>query len=280
MAQNLQQLKRRIKTAQNISQIAKAMEMISASKIKRAQNAVENNTPYAQRITSLTQAIIQNTKKSELTHPYITGNKANRTMLIVLSPDKGLSGSLNTNLYKKFFEMDNRGSDVVTVGRKAELFSARIGSNLVATFPMGTALPHFGKVYEITKLVNDYYMTGKVSRVGVLFPEFITIFTQTPAVETLLPLVNEPQEDANTPYIFEPSAKALLEELLPYYLEIKIYNLLIQTFTSEQAARMVAMQNAKNAARDIADYLTLAYNKSRQERITNEILDLANSATV
>jgi F-type H+-transporting ATPase subunit gamma len=278
MAQNLQQLKRRIKTAQNISQIAKAMEMISASKIKRAQDTVEHHTPYAERITALTQTIMKNTKAEELNHSYVTGNDAKRKLLIVLSPDKGLCGSLNTNLLRKVFETDDPSLDIITIGRKAELYSSRLKGNLVASFPMGTSLPNFGKVYELTKIINEYYLGGKVSGVELLFTKFNSIFSQTPVIESLLPLPSLETDKKDSEYIFEPEGSILLDELLPYYLEIKLFNVFLQAYTSEQAARMVAMQNAKNAARDIADYLTLAYNKSRQEKITNEILDLANSA--
>lgn len=284
MAQNLQLLKRRIKTAKNISQIAKAMEMISASKIKRAQTAVENNKPYAQRVTRLTTKLIKNLGGSKFHHPFIENRTDSpRKLLIALSPDKGLCGSLNTNLFKKMFELNSKETDLVTIGVKISRFATRLDTNLIASFPIGTSLPSYSKVFDLLEFINQYYVTGKVSQVDIMYSEFKSFFLQTPVVHTLLPIhkarteVDEDSEEL--PYIFEPTAPEILEALLPHYIEVKLYSALIESHTSEQAARMMAMQNAKNNARDIGEALTLIYNKSRQERITNDILDITNSAT-
>lgn len=280
MAQNLQLLKRRIKTSNNISQIAKAMEMISASKIKRAQVAAANNKPYAKRITEMTQSIISEIGKDKVQHPYLTQRNGKRNLYIALSPDKGLCGSLNTNLYKKLLEITDKNAQVVTIGKKIGAFAAKINFELVASYPMSSSLPDYSFVYQLKKIIQDGIDNNSINKVFILYPDFQSLFTQIPVIEQLLPLEIEetPIEKTTLDHsLFEPTADKLLNELLPYYLEIKLFNALLQNFTSEQAARMMAMQNAKNNARDIAQYLTLVYNKSRQERITNEILDLANS---
>ncbi len=282
MAQNLQLLKRRIKTSKNISQIAKALEMIAAAKIKKAQNATQSNKPYADEITNLTQKIIATGSKNAFSHPYLEKRLATKDLLIVISPDRGLCGSLNTNVYKKLIEIDDSNTKVVTVGKKAALFASKLSFELLLTYPMGNALPDYTLVYELKNIIDEEIKNGSIATVSILYPDFVSLFTQTPIIKQLLPLqidgTVEALEDDTS--LLEPGRNNILEELLPYYLEVQLYNALLVSFTSQQAAQMVAMQNAKNNASDIAEYLTLVYNKSRQERITNEILDLANSTKI
>lgn len=280
MAQNLQLLKRRIKTSQNIAQISKAMEMISASKIKRAQIQASNNKPYTERISSMVDRVVRNADTNKFSHQYITGNDSENTLVIAISPDRGLCGSLNTNLLKTIGELKGDKVKIVAVGKKIGQFAARLNFELLASYPMGNSLPDYSLVFQLKKIINEGLENKSFSKVSLLYADFVSLFTQTPTVKTLLPFSLEklgelPDEDENS--LFEPGQELLLTELLPYYLEIQLYNALLQAYTSEQAARMMAMQNAKKNAFDIADYLTLVYNKSRQERITNEILDLANS---
>lgn len=280
MAQNLQLLKRRIKTSQNIAQISKAMEMISASKIKRAQTQASNNKPYTERINSIVDRVVRNADTEKFTHPYITENDSPTTLVIAISPDRGLCGSLNTNLFKKISELENEKVKIVTIGKRIGNFSARFEFELLASYQMGNTLPDYSLVYQVKRIIDEGLENKTFSRVSLLYADFVSLFTQQPIIKTLLPFSMEklgelPDEDENS--LFEPGQDELLTELLPYYLEVQLYNALLQAYTSEQAARMMAMQNAKKNAFDIADYLTLVYNKSRQERITNEILDLANS---
>ncbi|RJQ25576.1 ATP synthase F1 subunit gamma [Candidatus Parcubacteria bacterium] len=282
MAESLQLLKRRIKTAKNIAQIGKAMEMISASKIKRAQKAVENNKPYAIRITDLTKTATEAVDLGSFNHPYLKTGQSNKKIVIMISPDRGLCGSLNTNLFKKVIEYEDKDLLVITVGKKVERFANRIKLNIIASFPMGNTVPSLSLVYQLTQIVNPYILNGEVSDVSILFAEFKSIFQQTPQSYRLLP-INRSEIDSekkDLPYKAEPSWEKILSELLPHYFEVRLYNALINAYTSEQAARMVAMQSAKNNALDVADFLTLSYNKFRQERITNELLDLSNGRFV
>jgi len=278
MAQNLQQLKRRIKTAGNIAQIAKAMEMISASKIKKAQSSVLAHKPYAQKIEALTKRILQRLSGSKFSHPYLE-TKESKTLYIIISPDKGLCGSLNTNLFRKLLEVDLEKNIVITVGKRAQQFCERMGITTLASFNMGTRLPNYRYFYNILEIITEQY-AADVRKVEIIYTGFNSVFSQTVSQTTLLPIEKESAEtDSLDTYIFEPGMVELLEDLLPYYVEVKLYNVLLEAHTSEQAARMIAMQNAKNNALDIAAALTLAYNKSRQERITNEILSLGNNLT-
>lgn len=286
MAANLQLLKRRIKTASNIAQIAKAMEMMAASKIKKAQTAVENNKPYSDRVIKIATRLIQNinTQNQKFEHPFINNKSQSESALIIaISPDKGLCGSLNTNFFRKIFEVNNTQNYLITVGTKISRFASRLDMNLIATYEIGNTLPTFAKVYDLTGFIKEYYNPGKVSKVQLAYTEFNSFFSQTPTINTILPITFS-QKDIETPeslpYLFEPSVEEILSSLLPHYLEIRLYSALIEAYTSEQAARMMAMQNAKNNATDIASALTLAYNKSRQEKITNEILDITNNAQI
>lgn len=285
MAQNLQLLKRRIKTSKNIAQMAKAMEMISASKIKRSQSISASNKPYAENITTITAKMIKSlnskTEKS-FSHPYLNKNESTKSLVIIVTPDRGSCGSLNTNLFKKMLDNEVSDAKIVTVGKKAGIFAVKLNYDLLASYPMGNSIPDYSVVYQLKSIIDDEILNNRIGGVSILYADFISLFTQTPVIKKLLPLEIETSGGTNNldSSLFEPGRDELLRELLPYYLEVQIYNALLQAFTSEQAARMVAMQNAKNNANDIAEYLNLVYNRSRQERITNEILDLANSKQI
>lgn len=278
MAENLQLLKRRIKTSKNVSQIAKAMEMMSASKIKRAQKTVEGNKPYAKRLELLTSTLMRNAKEHKFTHPYIDGNSSEKKLLVVVSPDRGLCGSLNTNLYKALLPLEDKNTTVITIGKKAETFVVKSNFELLASFVMGTTIPGYSTVFELMSLIDELYKSEKVGTVDILYTEFKSFFVQTPVMRKVLPIdTSILTQEAHEYHLYEPGASLLLETLLPQYLEAALYSALLEAHTSEQVARMIAMQNAKTNANEIATYLTLAYNKSRQERITNEILDLSNN---
>ncbi len=285
MPANLQLLKRRIKTSQNIAQIAKAMETISASKIKKAQDAATSNKPYAEKLLDLVSKAMSQTGKKKFNHKYIDLPKNKKTLFIVITPNKGLCGGLNTNLYKKMIEVDSPNAVFITIGKKGEKFAGKLEGELYASFPIGSGLPDYATIIQLKTLLDELIEKKQISEAKLLFAEFESILTQKPTTTKLLPLrlekvgeeLTEEQALENDDAIFEPDAESFLLELLPQYIETQIFNALLQAYTSEQAARMMAMQNAKNNAFDIADYLTLSYNKSRQERITNEILDLTNS---
>jgi len=319
MPQNLRTLKSRIRTAKNIAQLAKTLEMVSVAKIRRARGLAETVRPYAERITSLGDTALRSVAPGEFVHPYLGGragasgdghpgsrplagtpdptedrgrgggapSRASATLdggsrlLLVIGPDKGLCGPLVSNLVRKMFEEDTPDAQLITVGKRMEAPAARkAGTRLVASFPVGSRLPEYSLVYDLVLAINGYILSGKASRLDVLYTRFVSYFTQVPTLDHVLPLVPEPaptEPEGQRPHTIEPDLAGLLEALLPHYLEVRLFDAVIQAHSSEHGARMVAMQNAKKNALEIADSFTLLYNKTRQERITNEILDLANT---
>ncbi|HVP17502.1 MAG TPA: FoF1 ATP synthase subunit gamma [Spirochaetia bacterium] len=296
MPQNLRSLKSRIRTAKNIAQLAKTLEMVSVAKIRRARGLAETVRPYAERITSLGDTALRSIAPGEFVHPYLgqlkTGTDGNRPpggsrLLLVIGPDRGLCGPLVSNLVRRMFEEDSPDTQLITVGKRVGVTAARLaGSRLVASFPVGSRLPEYSLVYDLVLTINSHILAGRASRLDVLYTRFVSYFTQVPTLDRVLPLAasaragekpapGEPESER--PHTIEPDLPGLLEALLPHYLEVRLFDAVMQAYSSEHGARMVAMQNAKKNALEIADSFTLLYNKTRQERITNEILDLANT---
>ena len=270
-------LKRRIKAAQNVSKTTRAMQMIAASKLKRAQEAALASRPYVDKLTALTQGI-SGKISDEQKHPYLEFQKGGKTLIIFLSPDKGLCGGLITNLLREFLTLTDKEKDVsyIVVGKKAESSVVHLNTEIIASLLFGSTLPTFDMVYPIAKLIDDHYLKAKAYTVKILYTHFASIFSQKPILATLLPVTipQETQETQNTATLFEPNFSGLVPTLLKHYLEMAIYQYLLESYVSEQASRMIAMQNATNNARDIIADLQLEYNKSRQLKITNEILDI------
>ena len=273
-------LKRRIKTAKNVSKTTKAMQLISASKLKKAQNAAVFAKPYVQKLDELTKNIYQRIDTENINDYMKIHENVNLKLIIVVSPDKGLSGGLVTNLIKEVLHIDEKNRNLyITVGKKAENYVSALGKEIVASFPFGSSIPAFDMVYPIIKIVDDYFLNEKISEVSVITTKFISIFTQAPQTNTILPIAlsqENTKKEANM--LFEPSTGVLLPDLLRHYLEMVIYQSLLESYASEQAARMIAMKNATDNAKDIIDQLQLLYNKSRQERITNELLDIGGGS--
>lgn len=280
---NILSLKRRIGAAKNVSKTTKAMQMIAASKLKRAQDAVMATRPYVTKISQMTDDIMVSVDKN-FKHPYLKQNTtSNRTLLIALSPDKGLCGSLLTNLVREFISYQEKEPDTsyVVIGKKLEGKIVHVNQEIIASFAFGTTLPSFDMVFPLMNIIDTYYTGGKVSSVKFLTTEYTSIFTQTPKIIDLLPIIprmREENQTNNSYYIYEPDKKELLTSLLNHYVEMSIYQQLIESFVSEQAARMISMQNATNNANDIIDDLQLEYNKTRQAKITSEILDITGGA--
>lgn len=272
-------LKKRIQAAQNVSKTTRAMQMVAASKLKRAQDAAVSLRPYAQKLIKLSQNIVNKLDEDNL-HEYMKQPKgATKTLLIVVSPDKGLCGSLITNIGYKLLDFNLSTSDVifVTVGKKIERLVASLKQEIVASFNFGTTLPSFEKVYPLLTVINDYFLSGKVKEVKILNSDFLSVFSQKPKITNILPiLLSKETENKTISVLFEPKPKELLPILLSHYLEIIVYESFLENFASEQSARMIAMRSATDNAVEIAGGLKLEYNKARQERITNEILDISS----
>lgn len=278
-------LKRRIQAAQNVSKTTKAMQMIAASKMKRAQDSALSTRPYVEKLTDLTLNALRNIPEG-FTHPYLKENTSGKELLILLSPDKGLCGGLVTNLLKEFlsYQKQNPDTTYILVGKKAEIQVTKLGKEVVANFNFGTSQPTFDMVYPLIKLIDDYYLSGKVDTVRVLYTKFNNVFTQKPHLTQILPLSFAPEVAVDTEnsrdYVYEPSITEILPHLLKQYMEMSLYQFLLESFVSEQGARMLAMQNATTNANDIISELRLEYNKTRQAKITSEILDITSASLV
>jgi len=269
-------LRRRMKTTTNVSKTTKAMQMIAASKLKKAQDGAEASKPYVEKLDTLSKALEQRVDKDNLHQYMLSQEEIKAKLLIVISPDKGLCGGLVTNLIKEVLHYSNAGKTFyITIGKKAERSVASLNKDIVASFPFGTTLPQFEAVFPIAKLVNEYFLGKKVSEVTILSTKFNSVISQAPMLSTLLPVkLQEKAVNDNSTTLFEPNVNSLLPDLLQHYLEMVIYQSLLEAYASEQGARMIAMKNATDNAMDIISELRLEYNKTRQEKITNELLDI------
>lgn len=273
-------LKRRITAAQNVSKTTKAMQMIAASKMKRAQEATLASRPYVERLMTLSSKLSKHKTDTTL-HPYLQQRQLiGKTLVIVLSPDKGLCGGLITNLLREFLQHSKTQENVayVTVGKKLELYVARRQKEVIASFIFGNTTPTLDMVFPITRIIEEYYLSKKVDSVKIIGTHFSSIFSQTPKITTILPLQIEQDYTAkHSSHLFEPTVEELLSPLLNHYLEMAVYQHFLESFVSEQAARMIAMQNATDNANGIIEDLKLEYNKTRQAKITSEILDISGA---
>lgn len=275
-------LKRRIKTTKNVSKTTKAMQMIAASRLKKAQEAATSSMAYAQKLDALSKNLTQKIDKDNL-HEYMKIPKGiSSKLLIVISPDKGLCGGLVTNLLREVLHFNSSGKTYyITIGKKSESAVSSLNKEIVASFPFGTSLPQFDLVYPLIKLINEYFLSAKVSEVTILSTKFSSAFSQAPGFNTLLPIKLENfVKDSKSSLLFEPNIQELLPDLLQHYLEMVTYQSLLESYASEQAARMIAMKNATDNAMDMISDLQLEYNKTRQEKITNELLDIGGGLQI
>jgi len=285
MASKLQ-LTRRIKTAQNISKTTKAMQMIAASKLKKAQDAALSSRPYVENLLEVTGRLTRGVEQA-LLPVYMKPPKQNgKTLFVVIAPDKGLCGGLVTNLARELLRQSKADDIFLTVGKKIESPVARMTKNIVASFPFGTTLPKYDVVYPIAKIVEEQFLSGKVDKVVLISTHFINMFMQKPAVTNLLPIApieevkdGKKIEEKYEFQLFEPDLESILPDLLKRYMEMSLFQEVLENYLSEQSARMISMQNATNNAKDIIEDLKLEYNKTRQAKITSEILDITGGMT-
>lgn len=276
-------LKRRILTARNVAKTTKAMQLIAASKLKRAQEATLGARPYVQRLTSLAKMLTLRLHNTATIPPYMKYEEgATESLLFIFSSDKGLCGALFSNLLRQFIALDKDNRVIVAMGKKIERFVAHYQKqSLIASFPFGNIIPPFDLVYPLLSLIDEYFLTKKVREVKILYNHFSNVFTQTPTIVNLLPITLEQESQQHPTFqLFEPNIADILPKLLRRYLEMNVYQYMLESYVSEQAARMIAMKNATDNAKDIIEELTLDYNKARQARITNEILDISSASNV
>lgn len=281
MASTLQ-LVRRIRTAQNISKTTKAMQMIAASKLKKAQDAALSSRPYVEKLLAVTGDLTKRVEKFALPLYMKEQKRSGKTLYVVIGPDKGLCGGLVTNLVRDVMKKADAQTSFITVGKKIELPISHISKNLVGSFPFGNTLPTFDVVYPIVTLINEQFKSGKVDKVEIISTHFASVFIQRATQTHLLPIraQEEKKEErlSDAFQLFEPSVEELLPDLLQRYIEMAVYQEILESYLSEQAARLLSMQNATNNAKEIIEDLKLEYNKTRQAKITAELLDITGSA--
>ncbi|MBI4999293.1 ATP synthase F1 subunit gamma [Candidatus Gottesmanbacteria bacterium] len=277
---NIRQIKRRVKSVQNITQITRAMEMVAASKMKKTQENAVLGKPYAEKIYQATRELADHTEKKF--HALLSlGNPAGKLLLVLISTNKGLCGSLNTNLLRMIYQWTKEENvDFVTLGKKGQSFVIRSGQNLLADFSAKT--PFRENVSALTSLLVEGFVKGTYREIYLAYNTFLSAFRQVPTKKIILPISSFVSlEKATGPYfsefLVEPNITDVLENLLPHYLENQVRAAILEAEACEQAARMMAMKNATEAAEDLMTELNLIYNKTRQEKITNEIADMVTA---
>jgi F-type H+-transporting ATPase subunit gamma len=284
---NTQDIRRRIKSIRNTSQITKALQMVAASKMRKAQMAALAGRPYASLMNRVLVSLQQRTD-SKL-HPLLQVREVKKELVVVLSTDKGLAGPLNTNLFREAIKFDADKALYVSSGAKARQFLVRTRRELAADFPLKDA-PAFTETKEISKFCVNKFLKREVDKVSVLYTHFINTINQKPLIQTLLPIsrFDLPQasvagnsggesDDPMVSYLFEPAPEAVLDIMLPYYLHYQVYQMVLDARASEHSSRMVAMKNATDNAKQFIKDLTLEYNKMRQASITTELLEIATA---
>lgn len=294
---NTKELRRRIRSVKNMSQITKAMQMVAATKMRRAQNQATNGRPYTTTLHKAVMALLPKLGEN-LTHPLIADNGSDKVAALVISTDKGLCGSLNTNLFKAVarFISEHKDPQFYTIGKKGRTFIAKMGKDLIADFE-NSDLVTFRTATQIGKLVTKAYLNKEIGSFSIIYPDFISALRQEPRIMPLLPINLEAMQefydmaladkgtrdngqessDNQEEFMFEPNLSELLDFVVTHYVSVKIYQSLLETKASEHSARMLAMQTATDNAKELAGDLTLSYNQTRQAGITNELLEITSA---
>ena len=282
------EIRTKIKSVQNTRKITKAMEMVAASKMRKAQDRMRTARPYAEKIRNVAAHISQ--ANPEYRHPYLVArDTVKRIGIIVITTDKGLCGGLNTNILRlamnkmKEWEAEGEEIEVCAIGNKGLGFMQRLGANIVSNVIGLGDKPAMEKMIGAVKIMLDGYTLDRFDRVMIFNTRFINTMKQEPTMEQLLPLSSEAlgaqsAQQGNWDYIYEPDAKVVLEQVLTRYIEALIYQAVTENMASEQSARMVAMKAASDNAATVIDELTLIYNKTRQAGITKELSEIVAGA--
>lgn len=276
------EIRRRISSVRNIKQITRAMQFVAASKLKRAQDSTLQARPYADKIDEVLADLAAVLGEEE--HPLLAKRSGGTRLIVLLTSDRGLAGSLNTNTIRHASEEITESSDdvrVVTVGRKGHAAMRRARVPIAATFDGFGERPDFASVVPLARLLTDDYVAGTYTEIDLIYPRFVSTLVQRPVTEQLLPV--EPADDTaegipGRQFIFEPSPDAVLRQLLPRYVATRVFQAALELTASFYSAQMVAMKNATENAQELIEDLTLTYNKVRQANITREMIEIATGA--
>ncbi len=288
---SMRDIRRRIKSVTNTAQITKAMQMVAAAKMKRSQQAAINGRPYAIILHNMLTTIHNQIGNEVQENPLCVKRPIKNEAVILVTTDKGLCGGLNTNLLREAAKFDSQKTLFLAAGRKGSQFVHRTGRNLVASFTFHDT-PQYSEARAIVKMAISLFLEAKADRVSVVYPGFKNTMTQIPLCMPILPISElKPIQSAsfnsnvadeksdNSVMIFEPSAKALFDSLLPHYMNTIVYHILLETKACEFSARMVSMKNATDNANTLIKELTVHYNKLRQTGITNQLLEIASATS-
>jgi F-type H+-transporting ATPase subunit gamma len=280
------EIRTKIRSVKNMQKITKAMEMVAASKIRKAQDQMEASRPYAERIRRVIGHL--GNANPDYKHPWLVEREVKRVGYIIISTDRGLCGGLNVNMFKAVigelqqWQEQNVEVDLALVGAKAVQFFRRLGGNVVGTATHLGDKPQVNDLIGAIKIMLDAYSDGKVDRVFLVHNEFVSTISQKPEVKTVLPVsaidLGEETLQEHWDYIYEPDAVDLLDDVLMRYIESQVYRGAVENFACEMAAKMVAMKSATDNAGEIIEKLQLAYNKARQASITQEISEIVGGA--
>jgi F-type H+-transporting ATPase subunit gamma len=279
------EIRTKIKSVANTRKVTRALEMVSASKIRKAQDLMRASRPYARAMRQVIGHIAHAT--AEYKHPFMVKRESvKRVGYIIVSTDRGLCGGLNANLFRKLLAeiRDQQGKgieiDIVTIGSKASAFFRRLKVNVVGSVTNLGERPQISQLIGVIKVMLDAYSAGRVDRVNLAYNDFVNTMTQQASVHALLPLppADEFASAHNWDYLYEPDAETVMEHVLTRYVESLVYQAALENLASEHAARMVAMKSASDNATKLIDNLTLVYNKARQAAITQEISEIVGGA--
>ena len=280
------EIRAKIRSVKNMQKITKAMEMVAASKIRKAQLQMEASRPYAERIRRVVGHLAH--ANPDYKHPFLVEREVRRVGYIVISTDRGLCGGLNVNMFKTVigelskWQGENVEVDLALVGAKAVQFFRRLGGNVVGTATHLGDKPSVNDLIGSIKIMLDSYTEGNIDRLFLVHNGFVSTMSQVPEVKTLLPVsaidLGEETLQDHWDYIYEPDAVELLDDVLMRYIESQVYRGAVENFACEMAAKMVAMKSATDNAGEIIDKLQLAYNKARQAAITQEISEIVGGA--
>ena len=286
----LREVQRRIGSVRNIAQITRAMQMVAASRMKRAQDAILAARPYSDELRSALGRVAA--AAGEDIDPLLARRPVHRVGLVVVTTDRGLVGSLNSNAIRHVLRhVAERAAaegaerveiSAVTVGRKGRDALRRAGVPVKAHFAQFGDRPSFAEVTPIARLVSEDFLAGAYDEIAIAYSTFVTTLTQRPEIRRVLPVVpetmGEEARESNDEYLFEPSPEAVISRLLPHYVAVDIYRAVLENRASEQSAQMVAMRSATDNAHELIGELTLVYNKTRQATITREMIEIASGA--
>jgi len=279
------EIRTKIKSVENTRKITKAMEMVAASKMRKAQERMRASRPYAEKIRNIAAHL--SFANPEYKHPYLIKRDSVRNVgLIVVSSDKGLCGGLNTNMLRlsvnqmKNWESEGKSISVSAIGNKGFSFMNRVGANVRSHITGLGDVPHLENLIGTIKVMLDAYEAGEIDQLSISYTKFINTMKQEPVIEQLLPLRGEQlgSPKGHWDYIYEPEAKPVVDELMTRYIESLVYNAVAENMASEQSSRMVAMKSASDNAKNVIGELKLVYNKARQAAITKEISEIVGGA--